>query len=178
MFLFSLPYFSLQAQESIRLQEVKIDGNLRVEEDGIRLHIKAREGNPFDPAVVDQDVKSIYRMGFFDDVKATLSPEGILTYSVKEKPYIREVKITGNSEVSASEIETALGVQPRTVLDRDKVSEGVERVKKEEKKGTRRTEGSDESPAGKALGRRATARGRGALGHSDAPFDSSGRTNG
>jgi len=40
------------------------------------------------------------------------------------------LRLPGNSELSASEIETALGVQPRTVLDRDKVSEGVERVKK------------------------------------------------
>src|SRR3989442_5691828 len=131
LFIFSsLASFPLQAQEKVQLKEVKIEGNLRVEEDGIRLHVKSRAGELFDPPTVDQDVKSIYRMGFFDDVRAELSPDGVLTYAVKEKPYIREVKIVGNSEISREKIEAAFGVNPRTVLDRDKVSEGIEKVKK------------------------------------------------
>ena len=117
------------AQE-ISLKEVRVLGNLRVEEDGIRLHLKARAGDPFNQAAVDQDVRAIYRMGFFDDVKAELSPDGVLTYSVKEKPYIREVKIQGNSQLSKEKIETSLGISPRAILDRDKVAEGAERVKK------------------------------------------------
>src|SRR5262245_29607696 len=73
------------AQEEVVIKEVKLTGNLRVEEDGIRLHIKNRPGELFDRAVVEQDVKAIYRMGFFDDVQAEISPDGILTYTVKEK---------------------------------------------------------------------------------------------
>ena len=66
---------------------------MRVEEDGIRLHLKSHPGELLDPLIVDQDVKAIFRMGFFDDVKAELSPDGALTFVVKEKPYVREVKI-------------------------------------------------------------------------------------
>ncbi|MCZ6546807.1 MAG: outer membrane protein assembly factor BamA [Deltaproteobacteria bacterium] len=128
--LFLFPPSVVKAEEHIKLKEVRIQGNLRVEEDGIRLHIKARQDDPFDPAVVSRDVRSIYRMGFFDDVKAELSPEGVLTYIVIERPYVREVEIQGNSEVSREKIEAALGIRPRTILDRDKVLEGVERVKK------------------------------------------------
>ncbi|MBI2999972.1 MAG: outer membrane protein assembly factor BamA [Deltaproteobacteria bacterium] len=119
-----------EAQESKKLKEVKIQGNVRVEEDGIRLYIKARPGDVFDSGVVDQDVKAIYRMGFFDDVNAELSPDGVLTYSVREKPYIREVKIQGNEQVSKEKIESALGVGPRTILDRVKIAEGVQKVRK------------------------------------------------
>jgi len=119
-----------QGQEKVQLKEVRVQGNLRVEEDGIRLHLKIRQGDFFDPAAVDQDVKSIYRMGFFDDVHADLSSEGVLTYSVKEKPYVREVKIQGNAQLTKDKIETAMGIGSRTILDRDKVAEGVERVKK------------------------------------------------
>ena len=125
-----IPFSSLSAQEKVQLREIRIQGNLRVEEDGIRLHLKARPGDLFDPSVVDQDVKAIYRMGFFDEVKAELSPEAVLTYLVKEKPYIKEVKIQGNSQLGKDKIETALGINPRTILDRDKVAEGAERVRK------------------------------------------------
>ena len=118
------------AQEGTRLKDVRIGGNVRVEEDGIRLHVKSRPGDSFNAAAIEQDVKAIFRMGFFDDVQAELSPDNILTYAVKEKPYIREVRIQGHSQVSRDKIETALGVAPRTILDRSKVSEGVEKVRK------------------------------------------------
>src|SRR5918912_2273538 len=127
LFLFSyISGSSLWAQEKTNLKDVRITGNIRVEEDGIRLHIKSRPGSVFDPAVVEQDVKAIFRMGFFDDVQAQLLPDDVLIYSVKEKPYVREVRIQGASQVGRDKIEAALGVTPRTVLDRSKVAEGVE----------------------------------------------------
>ncbi|MGE5307302.1 MAG: outer membrane protein assembly factor BamA [Alphaproteobacteria bacterium] len=119
-----------QEAEKEKIKDIKISGNLRVEEDGIRLHLKSRPGDLYNSKLVEQDVKAIFRMGFFDDVSADLSPEGVLTYTVKEKPYIREVKIQGNSQVTRDKIDTALGIAPRTVLDRSKVAEGVEKVRK------------------------------------------------
>ena len=119
-----------QAQQKVTLKAVNIEGNIRVEAEAVRLHLKARPGDVYDPEVVTQDVKAIYRMGFFDDVKADLSPDGVLTYAVKEKPYIREVKFQGYDKISKEKIETAFAVSPRTILDRDKITEGVEKVKK------------------------------------------------
>jgi outer membrane protein insertion porin family len=127
LFLFSPDGY---AQKQVRLTEIKITGNLRVEDDGIRLHLKSRAGEFFDSQIVEQDVKAIFRMGFFDDVRAELSPEGILTYAVKEKPYVREIKIQGAAQVGKDKIEAALGIAPRTILDRAKVSEGVEKVRR------------------------------------------------
>lgn len=117
-------------QEKVILKEIKITGNLRVEDDGIRLHLKSRPGEPFSQGTVEQDVKAIYRMGFFDDVRAELSPDGVLTYAVKEKPFVREVKIQGASQVGKDKIESAFGISPRTILDRTKVADGVEKVRK------------------------------------------------
>ncbi|MGH7797722.1 MAG: outer membrane protein assembly factor BamA [Candidatus Binatia bacterium] len=117
-------------QEKVTLKDVKISGNLRVEDDGIRLHLKSRPGDLFNAATVEQDVKAIYRMGFFDNVHAELSPDGVLTYAVKEKPYVRELKIQGASQVSREKVEAALGIGQRTILDRAKVAEGVDKVRK------------------------------------------------
>lgn len=127
---FNLNPGAVCAQEKVALKEVRIAGNVRVEEDGIRLHLKIRPGTVFDAALVEQDVKAIYRMGFFDDVQAEMSGEGVLTYTVKEKPYVREVKIQGNSQVARDKIETALGVGARTILDRPKLAEGIDKIKK------------------------------------------------
>src|SRR5438046_5448090 len=69
-------------------------------------------------------------MVFFDDVQAELSNDAVLVYAIKEKPYVKEVKFLGNSKVGKEKVETAFGISPRTILDRDKVGEGVEKVKK------------------------------------------------
>ena len=110
------------------VNEVRVQGNLRVEEDAVRLSIQAEQGLPFDQDVVDRDVKAIYRMGFFDDVSADFSAEGTLTYTVKERPYVKNVEILGNDKVSKEDIDTALGIRPRTALDAGRLQEGLQRV--------------------------------------------------
>ena len=121
---------NLHSQEKVIIKDIRISGNLRVEDDGIRLHLKSRPGEAFNQDTVGQDVKAIYRMGFFDDVRAELSPDGVLTYAVKEKPFVREVKIQGASQVAKDKIESAFGVSPRTILDRSKVADGIDKVRK------------------------------------------------
>lgn len=110
------------------VDEVRVQGSLRVEEDAIRLNIEARQGQPFDRETVDRDVKAIYRMGFFDDVTVDFSADGVLTYTVEERPYVKEVEIFGNENVATDDIEAALGVRPRTALDGARLQEGLQRV--------------------------------------------------
>ena len=120
-------WHDLAAAQSL-VTEVRVEGNLRVEEDAVRLSVETRPGDPFDAARVDRDVKAIYRMGLFDDVSADFSAAGVLTYTVKERPYVRQVRIAGNDKVSTEDIEAALGVQPRTALDTARLQEGLQRV--------------------------------------------------
>ncbi len=110
------------------VNEVRVRGNLRVDEDAIRLSVQAQQGRPFDQDVVDRDVKAIYRMGFFDDVSAEFSAQGILTYTVVERPYVKGVEILGNDKVSTEDIEAALGIRQRTALDTGRLQEGLQRV--------------------------------------------------
>ena len=39
-----------QTREKVVLKNIQISGNVRVEDDGIRLHVKSRAGEVFDPA--------------------------------------------------------------------------------------------------------------------------------
>jgi outer membrane protein insertion porin family len=92
----------IDAQPQPTISRIRIDGNQRVEEDAIRIHITAQSGQPLNDAVVDQNVKAIYRMGFFTDVHATLDRQGgqaILTYHVKERPLITDVRTEGMKEI-------------------------------------------------------------------------------
>jgi len=71
------------------IAQIRIEGNQRVETDAIRIHISQGAGAPLDQTAVDQDIKAIYKMGFFDNVDATvesLKGVNVLVYKVKERP--------------------------------------------------------------------------------------------
>jgi outer membrane protein insertion porin family len=114
------------------LAVVEIRGNRRVDEGAIRIHVKSQAGQRFDPARVDQDLRAIWAMGFFDDVSAELeeAPAGrgqtILVFRVHERPFITAVTIEGNEELKQEELEAALKVRARTIYEPEKVRRGIE----------------------------------------------------
>lgn len=127
------------AVEGPRLDRVVIKGNHRVEEEAIRVQLRSQAGTRLNEETVDSDIRALYRMGFFENVEADLSRgDGgwVLTYTVKERPLIREVHIEGNKKLSREDLETALKVRPNTIFEPEKVRSGIEEAKKQyEKKG-------------------------------------------
>ncbi len=113
---------------------VKIEGNLRVEEDAIRVHLRSQPGQPFDRDAVDKDVRAIYGMGFFDQVTVETSPEQqgkvAVTFHVKERPLVRTVKVEGADAVKKEEVEGALRIRAHSILDPEKARQGIEAAKK------------------------------------------------
>jgi outer membrane protein insertion porin family len=115
------------------IEGIRISGNSRVEETAIRARIKSQVGRPVDPAVVEQDVLSIYGLGFFADVQVSVEEvEGkrTLVYHVVERPMIKEVKLEGNHKVSDDDLQAALKIRPHTLLDVAKVQKAIEEAKK------------------------------------------------
>ncbi|MGA7873060.1 MAG: outer membrane protein assembly factor BamA [Candidatus Binatus sp.] len=118
------------------ISRIQIAGNQRVEEDAIRIHITQQVGQPLDQTAVDNDIKSIYRMGFFDSVTARVEQQGgsnVLVYRVKERPQITDVKFYGMKAIRSNDdkIVAAVKVHPGTILDPIAVKEtinGVEQV--------------------------------------------------
>jgi len=127
------------AQEGVKLDRVVITGNQRVEEEAIRVQVRSQSGTRLDEQTVDSDIRAIYRIGFFDDVEASVDEENgnwVLTYHVSERPLIREVHIEGNHKINREELDGAFKVRPNTIFEPDKVRRGIDEAKKlYEKKG-------------------------------------------
>lgn len=123
-----LPLAPASAQNPI-VSEIKIEGNQRVEPDAIRVHITQHMGEPLNEAAVDQDVKSIYQMGFFDDVEVNKrkTPDGklILIYKVHEQPQVSDVKIEGMKAFHQTDdkVIAAVKLHPGAILDMTRVNE-------------------------------------------------------
>lgn len=115
------------------IEAIQVVGNSRVERSAIRVRIRSQIGRPADPAVIEQDVRSIYAMGFFEDVRATVDDvdgQRTLVYHVVERPMIREIKVEGNKKVNDDDLKAALKVRPHTLLDVEKIQKGIEEAKK------------------------------------------------
>ena len=118
------------------ISEIRIQGNQRVEPDAIKIHLGSHAGQPLNPALVDQDVKSIYRMGFFDHVSADVDHQGataVLTYIVQERPLITDVRFGGMKAIKSTDdkIINAVKLHGGSVLDPSRVQatiQGIQQV--------------------------------------------------
>lgn len=114
------------------ISRIEIAGNTRVDDGTVRLQISSEEGKPLDSALVDADVKEIYRTGFFEQVVAKLRRKGderVLVFEVVEKPALRQVLLQGNEEVSDEKLKEKLNIEARRFLDKRKIIAGIEAAK-------------------------------------------------
>jgi outer membrane protein insertion porin family len=115
------------------IAEVKVRGNDRIEAEAIKGVVKSKKGEILKPEQVSDDIRSIFKMGFFEKVDAEVSdsPAGkVLTFVVQENPSIQEVRITGQKKIKEKDILAAIGTKPFTVLQRNVVSEDVQKILK------------------------------------------------
>jgi len=128
----------LQAQEvsmkilgKERIARIEVKGNRRIEKDAILGAIETREGQTVSPARLREDLKSIYKMGYFTDVKLDVSdtPQGrILTVIVQEKAAIKEIVIKGNRKIKKERILEVMDLKPFSVASEAAIQENVNKI--------------------------------------------------
>jgi outer membrane protein insertion porin family len=116
------------------VSQILIQGNQRIEQDAILFHITQDPDEPLDQDAVDADIKSIYRMGFFEFVKAKLvdiDGQPALVYTVKERPQVVAVRIEGMQAFSRTDprILHAVKLHDGYLLDPVAVLETIENLK-------------------------------------------------
>ena len=114
------------------ISNVIITGNKRVDEAAVKTKIKSKAGEALSPDDLRDDIKTIYDMGFFEDVMADIRDTGRgmeLTFIVKERPVIKKVVISGNKEIKDEKINGAITVKENTILNRTLLTENAEKIK-------------------------------------------------
>lgn len=115
------------------IYKITILGNVKIEEGVIRGAVKSREGEPFSNERVREDLRSIFRLGYFTDVQVDIqsTPKGKeIIYIVAERPSIKEVLILGNDKVKLEDIKEKVTLAPRSILNLEKVVENAEQIRK------------------------------------------------
>ncbi|MEM6852605.1 MAG: POTRA domain-containing protein, partial [Pseudomonadota bacterium] len=77
---------------------IQVRGNERIEPETIGSYLAVAPGQPFDPALIDLSLKTLFRTGLFADVR--MSQEGsALIIQVRENPIINRVVFEGNKKL-------------------------------------------------------------------------------
>ena len=115
-----------------RIARIEFKGNRKIEGSAINQVLKSATGRIFTDGDLSEDIKAIYRMGYFDDVTAEVTdvPEGkVITFTVVEKPMITEIRIKGNNALKRDEIEGVMTVRNRQTVNPEKLKGDMEKIK-------------------------------------------------
>ena len=115
-----------------QVDSVRVMGNQRIEKEAILAVIGTKKGDRLDYNQLDKDLRDIYKMGFFEDVKTETEdgPRGkIVTIKVVEKPSIGKVRFEGNEKVDDDELREKLVIKLYSILDQNEIKQGINRLK-------------------------------------------------
>ncbi|MBU4011325.1 MAG: outer membrane protein assembly factor BamA, partial [Proteobacteria bacterium] len=114
-----------------KIFKVIVDNNKRIESDAIKRIIKTKAGGLYQPQTVSDDLKAVYAMGYFDDVRIESedTPEGkVVTFKVKEKPNIKAILFKGNKTFEDDKIKESLNIKIGSILNFVSIQKNIERI--------------------------------------------------
>ena len=111
---------------------VEVKGLRRIEEGAVKTKLSQKVGEALSQEKTTEDIKSIYKMGYFDDVNVFLEPfEGGIKviYTVKEKPTIIKVDFQGNNEFDYKKLKEKVAITPGSIADVSLINDNAIKLK-------------------------------------------------
>ncbi|MCJ7684623.1 MAG: outer membrane protein assembly factor BamA, partial [Desulfobacteraceae bacterium] len=115
-----------------QIDSVHVAGNRRVEKEAILAVVSTKAGDRLDYNKLDKDLRDIYKMGFFKDVK-TETEDGasgkVITFHVNEKPSVGKIVFEGNDKIDDDDLKKDLGINLYSILDNNEIRQSINRLK-------------------------------------------------
>ncbi|MCX5712361.1 MAG: hypothetical protein NTY47_04745, partial [Candidatus Omnitrophica bacterium] len=133
---------SPQMQESVSQEplakivtSIEIKGNKNISTNTIFSKLKTRMGSPYQENVVSDDLKRLYLLGFFSDIKIDTEDykDGIkVIFTVAERPIINKISFSGITRITMKEekLKEQLKSRETQYLDYPNLAEDVKILKK------------------------------------------------
>jgi len=115
-----------------QIKSIKIQGNKRIEVPAIRGRIALKEGDTFSQEAIRTQIRAVYQMGFFEDVRVETEPVpgGVaVVFAVTEKPFITKILFDGNDKIGEEKLREKMTVRNQSFLDQQQVKDSVERLR-------------------------------------------------
>ncbi|HEV3032889.1 MAG TPA: outer membrane protein assembly factor BamA [Polyangia bacterium] len=117
---------------ALKVAKIQFRGNRKVEDDAIKVNLKVAPGVTLTQEMLRDDIHTIWKMGYFDDVQVEVN-EGRngtnVTFVLREKPAIKKIYVAGAEEVQLTKINEVLDIKKDQILDLAKLKKNVEKIK-------------------------------------------------
>jgi outer membrane protein insertion porin family len=123
------------ATPALKVAKVQFRGNRKVEDDAIKVNLKVAPGVTLTQETLRDDVHTIWKMGYFDDVQVEVNEVnggkgGVnVAFVLREKPAIKKIYVAGAEEVALTKINEVLDIKKEQILDLAKLKKNVEKIK-------------------------------------------------
>ena len=121
------------AQQVEKIARIEVIGNESIDRGVILNSVKTKENDPYNLDKLREDMKNIYKTGFFSDVQINVkdSDKGKeVTFFVIERPPIKIIYVVGNKQIKTEDIREKLKVKTNAVMNIEKIKESMDEVKK------------------------------------------------
>lgn len=136
--IFAILMFLILGMESSfadKIRKIVINGISRIEDNVVTDNTLFKVGDDINQSMLDKTIKRLYDTGLFQDIKiysgtSSSADAGIVYITVVESPLIKAVAIEGNKRIKREDIEPDLLQVSRSVLNKVKVQQDLETIKK------------------------------------------------
>ncbi len=121
------------APGKVLISDVIITGNQRMSTEQIKVRLRTKVGDEYNPAVVDEDVRELYKTGQFSNIYTWLQPDGNdhakIFFSVREMPnMVQKVTFLGNKHIKPEDLKNITGVRESTPLNPNLNRQGCQKI--------------------------------------------------
>jgi outer membrane protein insertion porin family len=120
-------------EREFRIASIAPEGNQRIDSGAILSKILTKAGDPYSQTGLRNDLKEIFKMGFFNDVQIDIkdSPQGKnVVFRVVEKPVINSITFEGIDELKEEDVKAAANVKDHFILNPAKISGAEDAIRK------------------------------------------------
>jgi len=121
----------VSAEEGPLIKLLEISGNKKIETETIQAKIESRIGARFSQSTVRNDIKTLYSLGYFDDVRVDIEPfeGGIkLIYTLLEKPAIISIDFQGNEEFETDDLREKITITLGAIANHSLIIDNVGKI--------------------------------------------------
>ncbi|MEA1969792.1 MAG: outer membrane protein assembly factor BamA [Thermodesulfobacteriota bacterium] len=114
------------------ISEITIAGNKRIESYAVLQVIDLKKGDLFNQKVLSENLKKVYAMGYFEDVRieSEKRDQGLeLIFTVVEKPSVRKINFKGNHVYEVQELKDVLRTGTGAILNIFNINKDISRIK-------------------------------------------------
>ncbi len=132
VFALLLPHTAAAADLEKPVKEIIVSGTQRANENTIRFYIRSKTGAPYSVQSTREDIRRIYNLGYFDDIRLIIKEkdDGLtLVYEVKEKPFVRSVTLKGAKEVPDKDMQLIIGMKKGSFFQKHLMKKDVRKIK-------------------------------------------------